>query len=247
MKDIVVVVPCYNEARRLDGSTFLEFCRANTTVTFVFVNDGSTDETSEVLADVHAQAPKQVVIHELHDNSGKAEAVRQGVLNTSVAGFRYVGMWDADLAAPLDELLLFRDILDNLPTLQMVIGSRVRMLGRTICRSPLRHYFGRIAATVISMVLKLPVYDTQCGAKLFRATPNTVALFEEPFISRWLLDVELIARMVKAHRNGLADSPERLIYESPLKEWTERSGSKIRPRDYLVAFQDLMVIKKRYL
>jgi hypothetical protein len=68
------------------------------------------------------------------------------------------------------------------------------MLGRDIRRSAFRHYAGRLFATFASLQLRLPVYDTQCGAKIFRATPEVVALFGRPFRLRWCFDVEVLSR-----------------------------------------------------
>ena len=113
----------------------------------------------------------------------------------------------------------------------MVFGARVVLLGRRIERWALRHYLGRVAATAISLVLGLRVYDTQCGAKLFRATPSVRALFEQPFAARWLFDVEILARFILSLR-GDREAVRDAIYEYPLSEWTDVAGSSLTPADY---------------
>ena len=145
------------------------------------------------------------------------------------------------VAAIERELVL--EVLDTRPEITMVNGARVRLLGRQISRRPGRHYFGRAGATLISSSLGLAVYDTQCGAKLFRASDLTGDLFATPFLSRWIFDVEIIARLVQ--RIG-RDAAARSIYELPLLEWHDVPGSKVKLRDYLRGLRDLWKIHRAY-
>ncbi|MBW1687110.1 MAG: glycosyltransferase, partial [Deltaproteobacteria bacterium] len=239
-------VPCYNEARRLPISKFEAFLGDAPDVSFVFVDDGSDDGTCELLRELERGAAGRVAIVELPANLGKAEAVRVGVLRAFERQPAYVGFWDADLATPLPAILEFRSLLDARRNLEMVFGARVVLLGRRIERWPLRHYLGRVAATAISLILGLRVYDTQCGAKLFRATPSVRALFEEPFATRWLFDVEILARFILSLR-GDRDAAKDAIYEYPLTEWMDVAGSSLTPADYGRAAVDLLRIWRRYL
>jgi dolichyl-phosphate beta-glucosyltransferase len=228
----VIVIPCYNEATRLQVSKFKAFACARPAVRFLFVDDGSTDRTWQILEGLHQDDPQYFAICHLAQNSGKAEAVRQGILRALEASPAYVGYWDADLATPLDTLVAFRELLDARPDLEMVFGARVQLLGRVIERSALRHYLGRVFATTASLTLGLRIYDTQCGAKLLRATPAVRALFQAPFATRWLVDVEILARLIRARRGTDLPPAEDVVYEFPLPEWRDVAGSKVKAWDF---------------
>ena len=129
MSRAIVVVPCYNEANRLDAVRFQEFSAAHPAIEFLFLNDGSTDGTLGVLERLHAVDPTRFRFVHLSRNSGKAEAVRRGMLAALGESPDYVGFWDADLATPLDEIPHFCRVLDEHPALGIVIGSRLRLLG----------------------------------------------------------------------------------------------------------------------
>jgi glycosyltransferase involved in cell wall biosynthesis len=244
--DTVIVVPCHNEARRLLGAQFECFVRATEGVRFVFVNDGSTDQTLDVLRDLESCIPMRMQILDLSRNVGKGEAIRAGLQRAFELEASYCGFWDADLATPLEAILDFCTLLDERPDIEMVFGTRVHLLGRDIQRHAFRHYLGRVAATVISLALGLRVYDTQCGAKLFRVTPELRALFDEPFTSSWIFDVEIIARLIAARRAG-GPGADRVLYEYPLTAWRDVEGSNVRPWDYARAAGDLVRIYRRYL
>jgi glycosyltransferase involved in cell wall biosynthesis len=237
-------VPCFNEAHRLRLNEFREYLRYSPEVSFLFVNDGSRDETAAVLRKFQAETGAQVDVLDYPENRGKAEAVRRGMLHALSPDVRYVGFWDADLATPLSAIDEFVSLLEDRPQIQMVFGARVKLLGREIDRRVARHYLGRIFATCASMVLKLPVYDTQCGAKIFRVTNVLPKVLEEPFGSRWIFDVEIIARFVRAIGNRALASES--IYEYPLRKWVDVAGSKVRPKDFVRAFLDLAAIWLKY-
>jgi hypothetical protein len=181
----------------------------------------------------------------LGTNAGKAEAVRRGVQLALRRRPAMVGYWDADLATPLDAIPRFAAILRERPELALVMGSRVALLGRQIRRRWTRHLLGRAFATAASLVLRMPVYDTQCGAKLFRVSPDTVELFRQPFRARWIFDVEILARLASAARNDRPPAQE-LIYEYPLDVWQDVHGSRLTIVDFIVAAIDLAAIYWRY-
>jgi hypothetical protein len=128
----------------------------------------------------------------------------------------------------------------------MIIGARVKLLGRKIQRKSSRHYLGRVFATAASAVLGLAVYDTQCGAKLFRVSPLVTDLFQQPFQSCWIFDVEILARLIKATRGKETQQPDRMIYEFPLTEWRDIPGSKVGYYDFIRAAWELYYLYRYY-
>lgn len=240
---LILVVPCYNEERRLPVEALRAFRPDGLRLEILFVNDGSTDGTLRLLESLRDAEPARFSVLNLERNSGKAEAVRRGVLAALERHPDLVGFWDADLATPLAEIPGYLEIFASRPEIDMVFAARVRLLGRTISRKPSRHYFGRVGATLISQSLGLAVYDTQCGAKLFRAKEPIAELFAEPFLSRWIFDVEIIARLV---RNRGRDAAARAIYELPITTWHDVQGSKVRSTDFGRALGDLWRIHRAY-
>lgn len=241
-KSAVIVVPCFNEEARFDSSQFSSFIQSTDDVRFLFVNDGSTDGTGEMLRKLVDAHPDRARVLELPRNLGKGEAVRRGFLDLFDDAAEFAGFWDADLATPLNAINSLRTVLTERPDLQAVIGARVQLLGRVIERRVLRHYAGRIFATVASLLLDIQVYDTQCGAKLFRVNETTRAIFGEPFASRWIFDVELLVRLMRLQKERGDAEFGRTVFEFPLMEWRDVGGSSVRLRDFVVAAKDLLKI-----
>ncbi|HEV8455451.1 MAG TPA: glycosyltransferase [Gemmatimonadales bacterium] len=234
----LLVIPAYNEARRLDLQAYGQALAAQAGLQLLFVDDGSTDATVALLRAFMASHPDRIGIRQEPINRGKAEAVRRGMLQALDSEAGIVGFWDADLATPLGELPALIAPLERDPAIQVVLGSRVRLLGRRIERRAQRHYLGRIFATAVSFALRAPIYDTQCGAKLFRPGAPLRDALTAPFRSRWIFDVELLARLDRRIPGGLL----RGACEVPLREWTDVAGSQVRWHAFLRAPFDLASI-----
>lgn len=242
---IALVVPCFNEATRLDAEAFIAFARERADRRLCFVDDGSTDGTAARLAEISAAVPDRIGVERLASNRGKGEAVRAGMRAELARSPRYVGYWDADLATPLSFAETLADQLDANPSVTLAAGSRILMLGRPVARDPIRHYTGRIAATLVSRLLRAPVYDSQCGAKLLRNGPGLPPLLDAPFATRWLFDVEILDRIARAEPGAAVEVLHRRVHEVPVPAWTDAPGSKVRLGDGLRIPLDLLRIRRR--
>jgi len=241
-----LVVPCFDEVARLGLAAFRTALAASPGLAFTFVDDGSRDGTRASLEAFAREAPDRVEVVALPENQGKGEAVRAGV--RAALGHRpdFAGWWDADLATPLDEVPRLVAALDARPGAFLAMGARVQMLGTDIRRRASRHYAGRWIATRISRSLRLATYDTQCGAKVFRVAAMPPGLFDAPFVTRWLFDVEVLARLVRRHRDDAGPSVEASVVEVPLRRWTDVPGSKVRATDFVRALVGVRRVRRHY-
>jgi glycosyltransferase involved in cell wall biosynthesis len=217
---IWTVVPCYNEARRLDLGK-IDRLTEGAYRRLILVDDGSTDETATILDRFAAERGGVAVLH-LPRNVGKAEAVRAGLLAAISEHASIVGYLDADMATSPDEYLRLCEILLSHPHADGVLAARVALLGRDIQRSRARHYLGRVFATCTSVLLGVRAYDTQCGAKVFRVSTRLRRAIDAPFISRWAFDVELLGRLHSG--DGACRA---VLIEEPLRSWVDVEGSKL--------------------
>jgi glycosyltransferase involved in cell wall biosynthesis len=220
---ITIIIPFYNEENRIDIDCFHQIFNNYLQYDFILVDDGSTDNTSIILNEFKNKFPNLTIL-KLDKNVGKAEAIRAAVLSISNADF--IVYYDADLATPfseLEKLIQFTVLHQNY---KMVMGARIKLIGNGVKRSLKRHYFGRIFATIVSQfVLKVAVYDTQCGAKVIDFKIAKL-IFSKPFLSKWLFDVELLKRLQKIHNLN------EVVKEIPLENWTEIGNSKIKVIDF---------------
>ena len=238
---LCVVVPCYNEEERLDVATFEQYLATHPEVSLCFVNDGSSDKTQAIIEAIAKRFANALAV-DLPQNAGKAAAVRQGYLSLLDDDFTHIGFWDADLATPLEEIDAFLEVISRHPEIEVVLGSRVLRLGTRIERKWYRHLLGRLFATVASCVLHIPVYDTQCGAKIISRNLYR-EIFSEPLQAKWIFDVELLYRILQTEY--FANHPD-CIYELPLHDWQDVAGSKLKATDFAKAPWELLKLHLHY-
>lgn len=239
----VLVIPCYNEQERLDLASIKTALCQDEGLCLCFVDDGSTDDTYSVLQAFREGFPARVTVLQHKTNRGKGEAVRFGVLH-AIDSMEpgSIGYWDADLATPLDQLKEFSLEANRYSDWLALLGCRHQRLGTDIRRSILRHYIGRIFASIVSPLLNLPIYDTQCGAKIFR--PKLAQqIFMKPFYTRWCFDVEVLARILSIYG---VDETSRRVVEIPLRKWRDIPHSKIGPGDVIAVLREILTIKIKY-
>lgn len=243
MQKICVIIPCYNEEERFSSAHFKQFVAGNSNYDFCFVNDGSTDKTASILLELSRLDEARIEVVDLKQNVGKAEAIRQALLIcVSKDKYEYIGYIDADFSAPLEELNHIISFCHGRLKHGIIAGSRVKRLGANIVRSSTRHYLGRVFATIAGSLLQLPIYDSQCGLKLIRID-FAKTLFNDPFITKWLFDLELWLRL----RNKVgAEAVFSETLEVPLNDWQEKGGSKLHLINFLTVPFDLFRIHFKY-
>ena len=240
MQKPCIIIPCYNEEFRFQTENFITFLKSQQDLDLCFVNDGSSDNTITILNDLKATF-SNVSVFNLDKNVGKAEAIRYAVLNLDAKKHEYLAYLDADLSTSLDEMIRLTSFISV--TAKFIIGSRIKKLNSSIERSQLRHISGRFLATVVhTFILKMPIYDTQCGAKVIE-TKLAKDIFKQPFVSKWLFDIELLLRTNKLKGN---DFCKEAILEVPLKKWHDKGDSKITFFDLLKVPTDLIKIYFQY-
>lgn len=239
---LAIIIPCYNEALRLQEHKFISFTEQHKYIDIWFVNDGSKDTTLQLLQKLAATADGNIHVFDLAQNCGKAEAIRVTMIQVCSSGkYPYICFLDADLSAPLEEVLPLRKTISE-KGLKIIAGARIMLIGKIIQRSAVRHYLGRLFATYYDTLLKLRNYDTQCGLKIFESN-FAAQLFDQPFVSNWFFDIELFlrARKILGH-----DAYYKQIEEQPLNEWREVKGSKLKLTDFLKAPFEILKIYRKY-
>ena len=226
-----IVIPAYNEGARIRATlerVLAHMQRHGWDAEVLVVNDGSTDDTVQIVQSFAAQNPALRLL-ENPGNRGKGYSVRNGVLHASG---EVVLFTDADLSSPIEEAdKLFAALASGA---DVAIGSRWLRAELQTQRQPLhRQLFGRIFNLALRIILGLRYRDTQCGFKAFtrRAAQS---IFPLQHIERWGFDPEILylARMF-GYR----------VEEIPV-QWAHREGTRISPlRDGIRMFFEMLRIR----
>lgn len=239
-----IIVPCYNEGERFPFYKFLKFAQENKDVLLCFVNDGSKDDTLAVLRGIEAECMDNICVYNMEKNSGKSEAVRQGMLHVfNHYDIELLGFLDADLATLPEEWLLMARYKEQNQRFGAIVGSRIQRLGANIQRADNRSFFSSIIKKAIKILLKTTFQDTQCGAKIFNR--NLIPyLFNRSFMTPWLFDVEIFLRLQKKFGKTTLQTG---VIEYPLMYWTEVGDSKLKfSHSIKIPFQ-LLKLYKEYI
>lgn len=229
-----VVIPCYNEELRLKSVDFTDFAKSNHGYKLCFVNDGSKDNTLEVLKGLQKGHEDYITVYDCAKNGGKAEAVRQGVnFMLRDREVDYVGFLDADLSTNFAD---FEDLVNTIANseYEIVSGSRMARMGANIAKESSRQIISVTINKIIQKILGMPFNDTQCGAKIFTRGAAEHA-FAKKFLTSWIFDVEIFLRMKKKYGK---DKVQQFLCEQPLKRWVHEDGSKLSMKDSIkIVFQ----------
>jgi len=232
---MILVIPLYNEESRFSDAYFRSIVGIPG-IFLLFVNDGSSDRTQEILENFCGEFTHQARIISLKRNIGKANATRLGMLEALNFPDSRIGFLDGDGAFPY---FVVRKAIKDLETVTdkgiSFWYSRVMLAGSDINRNPMRHYAGRIIATLVTFRLPNCPYDTQAGFKIFNPGANRQQIWIKPFKTRWLFDVEIYFRLKRLEMH------EKII-EIPVQSWTDKPGSKIRVLTIFRIFKEILQI-----
>ena len=237
MQKIAIIIPCYNEEKRLK-TTSLFYLIENTNVDIYLANDGSKDGTLEVITEFSSNNAERCFVLNFEQNQGKAATLFKAVnLLIEKDSYEYIGYFDADFSTPETEVIRLIAEIQKKET-EFLIGSRILLLNSGIKRKYHRHIIGRIIITLINLKFKLGIYDTQCGAKIF-SSAILKQCFDKPFNTSWLFDVEIFIRLKK--KNLLSKGREIPVYN-----WKDVDGSKLGWKTAFKILNELYLLNKNY-
>ncbi len=212
-----IIIPYFNEERRFPVSDFVENVKRLKNINLILVDDGSTDNlTSKIFNTIKKQKIENVTIIKKECNLGKAAALQTGFLYGISINSKEIGFLDADFSTSLEELINLFEILES-TNAEAVIGSRQLNPQSFIKGRIHRMILGRIFSKIIRHYFQINLFDTQCGAKVFKVNKVLKNSLKQPIINPWLYDLQLLLPILKFSGT---------VKEVALKEWIHKNDSK---------------------
>ncbi len=236
--EVLLIIPCHNEQSRINSDYFKEISEIEG-IKLVFVNDGSTDNTAEIIQSFGWIGKSEVV--NLKSNVGKANAIQTGMLWSLEKHYRaqWIGFLDADGAfdpASVQKILVVASGR-NCEDAEAIYSSRIRLLGHRILRNDIRHYISRLVITFFGLNWKSIPYDTQSGFKIYRNTTEfREAISEAKFKTRWFFDVEFHIYLALKYGRDL------IGWEEPVLGWEDVKDSKINSLEKVRILREILLV-----
>jgi len=242
MSTFYIIVPCYNEEKRLNFNQFYQFSQQNKEYQILFVDDGSTDETLNILKKLSFSSENISYIN-YKKNKGKSYAVRSGVLNileNNKLENTYIGFLDADLSISTTDI----EKLYNTAILNPQLGFIYYMKDKKhyYTKKYLRYIISNILKIMNEKIYNIKIDDTQCGCKIFKSNVAEI-IFKEEFKSKWLFDLEIFLRLIDNYDKSYLDHFSYGIRNIKIK-YAEKS--KIKARIFLQITFDYIKIYRKY-
>lgn len=234
-----LVIPFYNERCRFPTEYLLELSQiAPEGLHCYLIDDGSTDGLSEMLLDfIISENLSNVSVVPSAKNVGKANAIRFGFESINLGKFDYVGFTDADFSAKPTEIIRLLKIICTSKK-HMVFGARIKLENNLIITSRFRYLQGLGYNFLVWKMFGKKFLDLQCGLKFFVVDDQFIKSLIDPFINKWLFDLELVLRLKQLV--GLD------LQEVVLDSWVHVVDSKVSPRDTFGVLIGLFHLRKKY-
>jgi dolichyl-phosphate beta-glucosyltransferase len=235
----VILIPYYNEMNRIDLDSILGFV-SEVDCDCIFIDDGSSDGSGMFIQKYFSKKKKTSLdfnfsffFESIATNSGKANAVRHGILVASKLGYNYALVQDFDLPyRATDGTRAFQEAEKKCQIL--ISGARIRLAGSEVYRSSFRHWIGRIIATYIHLFAYNGIYDPQSPCKVYKVQ-EVLPYLHRKFETKWFGDIELLGRIGKSSNQ---------VFEFPLESWRDMKGGKLSISKALFVVIDLIKLKK---
>jgi glycosyltransferase involved in cell wall biosynthesis len=228
-----LIFPCFNEAHRINVVKLNEFINSVGADTF-FVDDGSTDRSTQLLTEVKNVSKFKIEVLALEKNIGKTNAIRHGLMYCAEQGYQTALIQDIDLPFSASDVLKSAQKLKESDS-DICSGARVRLAGSPTFRSPLRHWAGRIVATLIYIFYSSDFYDPQSPCKAYKLK-SVIPLLNKPLKTRWFGDIELLRRARKSEQKIKTT-------EFTLEEWKDVPDGKIKLGSLFAVAVDFLKIR----